>query len=387
MFKVAIGHSEDPDAADAVNEVLDQCRAQLGSHAPQAGIVFCAVDYDYAVILRGIRDAFPDLQLIGCSSGGELSSRRGYVEDTLLLALFASDTISMAAAVVRNMSSDITAAVDAALADARGRLKAEPVLCLTFPDIFTVGTVRLVEGLKRSLGALFPVLGGGASDPWQFDRTREFYGDEVLQDAAPLLLFAGPLDWACNVVSGWEPFTSQKRIMECNKNVVLKIGDMSALDYYKHYLGAPPTIAHPLAVFEDGQQRFYLRVPLQTDEKTGSVVLGGDLPRLAATSICQADSDHLIAETEKLLQPIVHEDAGGQPACALIISCSCRQKILGTRTQEEYRVLRKGVSPEVPLFGFYAYGQISPFNESGTSFVHNDSVAALLLKERHAERQ
>lgn len=382
MFKVALGHSEDPFTEDATDEVIEECRKGLGDQTPGACIIFSAIDYDYPIVLKKVREAFPGVQLVGCSSSGELSSQLGYSEGSLLMIAFASDTISMATAVARDISKDVSASVDAALAEAKSKLKGEPAICFTFPDIFTVGTVKLVEELKKRLGKTFPIFGGGASDPWKFDKTREFYNEEILQDAAPMLFFAGPLEFVFNIGSGWEPFTTQKPISESDKNTIYKIGDYSALDFYKHYLGAPPTLAHPLAVFEEGQNRYYLRVALQTDEEKGSVLFGGDLPKQATTSICQADPQNLIKETKNLIQHTTEALHNEKPSCAIIISCSCRQKILGTKTREEYRILHEEVPSDIPMFGFYAYGQVSPFNKDAPAFVHNESIVTLFLKER-----
>lgn len=382
MFKVAIGHSEDPYTEDAANEVIKGCREALGETIPQACVIFSAIDYEFPVILKKMKESFPGTQIVGCSSSGELSSELGYAEGSLLMIAFASDTISMATTVARDISKDIAKSVDDALAEVKLKLKEDPLICFTFPDIFTVGTVKLVEELKNRLGDNFPIFGGGASDPWKFDKTREFYNEEILQDAAPMLFFAGPIEFVFNVGSGWEPFTSQKPIVESEKNTIYKIGEDSALDFYKHYLGGPPTLAHPLAVFEEGQKRFYLRVALQSDEEKGSILFGGDLPVHGTTSICQADPQTLIKETQSLIQQTKQQLDNKTPNCAVIISCSCRQKILGTKTREEYRILHEEVSADIPMFGFYAYGQVSPFNKDAPAFVHNESIITLFLKER-----
>lgn len=382
MFKIAVGHSEDPFTEDATNEVISECRKSLGDVIPQACIIFSAIDYEYPIILKKIREEFPNIQLVGCSSSGELSSQLGYAEASLLMIAFASDTISMAATVARDISKDISASVDTALTEAKSKLNGDPNICFTFPDIFTAGTVKLVQELQKRLGITFPIFGGGASDPWKFDKTREFYNEEILQDAAPMLFFSGPIEFVFNIGSGWEPFTTQKPIMESDKNTIYKIGDNSALDFYKHYLGGPPTLAHPLAVYEEGQNRYYLRVALQSDEEKGSILLGGDIPKAATTSICQADPQSLIKETQSLIQQTTQQLENTKPSCALIISCSCRQKILGTKTKEEYRILHEEVPSDVPMFGFYAYGQVSPFNKDAPAFVHNESIVTLFLKER-----
>lgn len=382
MFKVALGHSEDPYTEDATNEIITKCRQSLGDSIPQACIIFSAIDYDFPTVLKKIHKAFPGTQVVGCSSSGELSSQLGYAEGSLLMIAFASDTISMATAVARDISKDIAASVDAALVEAKSKLKGDPIICFTFPDIFTIGTVKLVEELQKRLGGTFPIFGGGSSDPWKFDKTREFYNEEILQDAAPLLFFSGPIEFVFNIGSGWEPFTAQRPIIEAEKNTIFKIGEQSALDFYKHYLGAAPTLAHPLAVFEEGQNRFYLRVALQTDEDKGSILFGGDFPKSGTTSICQADPQSLIKEAQNLIKQTTQQLENKKPNCAIIISCSCRQKILGTKTKEEYRTLHDELPSDVPMFGFYAYGQVSPFNKNAPAFVHNESIVTLFLNEK-----
>src|SRR6478672_1159703 len=107
MFKVAIGHSEDPFTEDATSEVINTCREGLDGLNPTACMIFSAVDYEYEVILKKIREEFPGIQIVGCSSSGEFSSNIGYSEGSVLLVVFASDTISMATVVARNISKDV----------------------------------------------------------------------------------------------------------------------------------------------------------------------------------------------------------------------------------------------------------------------------------------
>ena len=59
MFKVAVAHSLELDSVDAVTEVLEQCREQLGNLNPQAGIMFAGIDHDFALILNEINRVNP----------------------------------------------------------------------------------------------------------------------------------------------------------------------------------------------------------------------------------------------------------------------------------------------------------------------------------------
>ena len=59
MFSAVVGHSEEADAAEAVEEILQQCRGRLAGSAPKAGLLFAAIDFDHQTMLCDITRAFP----------------------------------------------------------------------------------------------------------------------------------------------------------------------------------------------------------------------------------------------------------------------------------------------------------------------------------------
>jgi hypothetical protein len=78
MLKFAVGHSNDPDSQAAVSEVLEQIRLALAGIPPKVGILFTAIDFDHALILHQIVEAFPEIDLIGGTTDGEMSSVLGF---------------------------------------------------------------------------------------------------------------------------------------------------------------------------------------------------------------------------------------------------------------------------------------------------------------------
>ena len=42
MFSSVVGHSEEPDADAAVEEIVQQCKARLNGTVPSAGLLFAA---------------------------------------------------------------------------------------------------------------------------------------------------------------------------------------------------------------------------------------------------------------------------------------------------------------------------------------------------------
>ncbi|PMB27488.1 hypothetical protein CEN47_14995, partial [Fischerella thermalis CCMEE 5319] len=87
MLKSVVGHSDDPESQIAIAEVIEQCLNQLAGAIPQAGMLFAAIDFDHALILKHINQVFPGIDLIGCTTDGEISSTLGFQQDSLTLIL------------------------------------------------------------------------------------------------------------------------------------------------------------------------------------------------------------------------------------------------------------------------------------------------------------
>jgi hypothetical protein len=82
MLSAVVGHSEEPDARGVPNEVVQQCGARLGSTSPRAGLLFAGIDFDHQLILDAINRRYPHIELIGCTTDGEVSSELGFREDS-----------------------------------------------------------------------------------------------------------------------------------------------------------------------------------------------------------------------------------------------------------------------------------------------------------------
>jgi hypothetical protein len=137
MFFAVVAHSEDIDTEGALDEIVEQCRRKLGDRRPQAGMLFAAIDLEHGRILQGVDDAWPGLELIGCTTDGELSSELGYREDSITLVLFGSDCIEFAAGLGRDVSKDIPTACRRAVETAKAKSSLPPAICITLPESMT----------------------------------------------------------------------------------------------------------------------------------------------------------------------------------------------------------------------------------------------------------
>ena len=292
----------------------------------------------------------------------------GFREDSVALALFASDSIDIVAGLGRNLAADCRAAAHEAVAEATAKTRLPPRLCVVMSTIGGVEASLILDALRTALGPGVPIVGGGASprDPGAESDgfgSREFAGDILTGDALAILLFAGPIAFSFGVETGWRGMGHRATITATSDAGVLAINGGPALDFYEEYLGfSKPPVANPLAVFEDpGSDRFYLRTPVAYDRQHGSIAFLGAVPDGASVQLTMAGTEQVIDGAKaSIVEALASFPEGARPECALLFSCATRKILLGTRAGREIEMVREILGETVPIGGFYCQGEIAP---------------------------
>lgn len=380
MFKIVVGHSNDPDSLAAVEELIQQCHNSLAGRIPQAGMIFTAIEFNHALILARIHQAFPGIELIGGTTDGEISSVLGFQQDSITIMLFCSDEIEISAGVGLKVSTDSIAATQQAVEQAKSKMTKAPQLCLTHPESLTTNVISILDGLKLALGDKFPIFGGLAADQLRYERTYQFFQTQVLSDAVPILLFSGNLLFSHGIASGWSPIGKTSKVTKVEKNIVYEIDDKPALEFYHHYLSLlPPSIEYPLAVSDEDGANFYLRAPIAYDEITGSIIFFADIPEQANIQMSEAGHKDILAASQASFINAINNYPGIEPAGVLFFSCVARRQILGTQTQQEYQNTQNLINKVLPACGFYSNGEIAPLTPTGKTQFHNETFVTLIL--------
>jgi hypothetical protein len=383
MLRIGIGHSEAVDVEEVVAELLDAAMADLGGLAPAAGLLFAAADSAFEEIVAALRRAQPGLKLIGATTDAEMSSRAGYLEGSVALALFASDRLRFGVGFADGLVADPAGACARAVAAARADLGAAPALCFALPDGGVPYPADVVSALRAALGDV-PLVGGGAApiDVTAGWKTHQFCNDRVATDGVPVLLIGGPLALGIGVATGWRPVGRRGRVTASDGAVVREIDGAPALAFYESYLGrdAPTTVATPLAIHGADGKALYLRAPLAADKATGALTFFGGIPEGAEVQIAYAGTaDILAGARESLDQARAAFPAGAAPEAALVVSCAVRRMSLGRHTGQECDLVREVVGASVPVLGYYAFGEIAPGTVGGAAVFHNETFVTLLM--------
>src|SRR5829696_5214006 len=159
MFRMAVGHSDDIDLEAALASIFEQCDRGLADATPKAGLVLAAWEADHAAIVRAIVDRYPGIDLVGSSTSGEMSSALGFVEDSIALALFASDVVNVTGGIGHDLQADPAAAAREAIRRARSKTSLAPALCIALPTIGTADPNVVIQALRSELGPGVPILG------------------------------------------------------------------------------------------------------------------------------------------------------------------------------------------------------------------------------------
>lgn len=384
MLRMAVGHSDDVDAADAIAIAVDQCRDQLDGLAPQAGFLVAAFDSFDPSLVATVRDAFPGCALMGSTSSAEMSSTSGYLEDSVSLALFASDDIDITAGLGLGLDRDVDGACRAAIAEARSTSDRDPKVCVVFADAGIVEPQRTLDALAAALPDGVVVVGGGSArhDLGSGAPSWQFCNERVTSEGVAVLLFSGPVAYSIAVGTGWRTLGARGVITRSAPRQVDEIDGRPATEFLARYLDVtgPASFGNPLAVREVGANESYLRAVTGSDASSGALSVFGSIPVGSTVQLTTATTEDILSGTrQSLAEATADFPAGTRPEAALMFSCAVRRMLLGSRASTEVELARTELGPSVALAGLYCFGEIGPVSGSPSSRFLNTTFVTLLL--------
>jgi hypothetical protein len=383
---MAIGQTDELEGTVAAEEILRQCAVALDGEEPQAGLLLASHDLDVAEFLSVVTAAYPDVNLIGCSTLAPMSSAGDYVEGSTTLTLFASDLLDFTVGLGSDVVAGPGAAARQAVEEASRRTDKEPALLIVTPTVEQFDPTAITIEIGNVLGPTVPVFGGGAVPdipivmPWLGG--IQFFGDQVLTNSLPVLLISGPLKVSIGVAHGWSPVGRAAVVTESDDYTVHEIDGEPILDFYSRYLGigSEPAVANPLAILDEGTGHYYLRAPMEYNESDGSATFFGSVPQGATVRLTMATTEEILGGAEaSVAEAMANFPDDATPEAALIASCAVRSMLLGTRTSGEIERIRAGLSHDLPVSGFYAFGEIAPLGLDSTPRFHNETCVTVLI--------
>lgn len=375
-LEFCVGHSDDPDVEDAVDEAVDQALAQLVGE-PKAALLFSGTSYDDQELLACLKARLGSVPMIGCTTDGELSSA-AFSHDGVLITLLSGQAIE---SVQVGMGQNLEADPKAAVAQASAGMDSAPALVLSTPSSLRSNLDEAMRALQaRFEGA--PIAGGASGDRIKFSNAREFANGVASSDSIPLMAIYGDIEVGLGVASGWQPVGQAWAVTRAEGNVVHELDGEPALKTLKAWMGSAAATVNfefPLAVFPDGVDgKFYLRAVLSVDEVTGAIHFPAEVPQGSTLRVTRATHDGVLSGADESIQQAMSAMSGPADGC-FVFSCTGRKWMLGSRAEEEREHIL--AHTQAPIAGFYGFAELGPLGALGAS-IHNQTCVAVGLRAR-----
>ena len=357
-------------------------------------IVFSTVAYDQEKMLKGVRSVSKEIPLVGCSDFGEITTE-GPVSKHMVVMALSSDTIDFTIGVGDGTDKDSHKAGAMAAREVKKKAKEPPSLFIMLLDGLAENGAAAVRGVQEVFGKNFPIMGGSAGDDFLFKKTYQYYNDQVLSNAMVGIGFSGKFSFGVGVRHGWEPIGLPMKVTKAKGGKLIEVNNRPALSIYEDYFGkkaeelikepiARMAYTYPLGMSVEGSPELLIRDVVIANEK-GEITCAAEIPEGSEIRLMLGDYEKAIQAAKGAAENALTQLKGVSPKAIFIFNCVARYKLLGARIGEEIAAIQNVLGKDVPLIGFYTYGEQAPLGgvlgPECFSVFHNETMALMVLGE------
>ncbi|MCK5490561.1 MAG: FIST C-terminal domain-containing protein [Candidatus Pacebacteria bacterium] len=389
--KTQVGSSSNANPTKAGKEACLQ--AIEGLNNINLLIVFSSSSYEQQEMLSAIREISDDVPLIGCSTAGEIIDS-GPTSKSVAVMAIESDSMKCVVAEGENIKPDPKEAgmrLAKKLTAQAGGASINSVIMLI--DVLTGNGADTVRGINKVLGDNTLIVGGAAGDDFSFKETYEYLNDKVLPSSLVGAGFYGDNVISVGVRHGWVPIGSPMKVTKSHGAVINEIDGKPALSIYADYFGEKAkslktevlgkmALVYPLGLAIDNSDELLLRAPLSADEN-GAITFAAEVPEGSEIRLMIGSKSKAIDAAKEAARNALKDLEGGKPAGIIVFNCIARQKLFNREAKDEIDAIKEVLGKDVPIIGFYTYGEIAPVN--GKSDVicrfHNETAVVTVIGE------
>lgn len=374
--KCFIAESMD-DIATQINE------ARTGGFAPALGIAFASINFGI-VALSEVLGKYDDIAFLGASTDGEIMANgEGQIvhEGTAAISLIDCDKEAFRLHLFRGDGKN---SFDVGQEVAKWGVKqfGQPGFIVLSGGLHADGE-EILKGILSVAGLDTTVFGGLAGDNKAFKTTFAFTNGQYTADGiVALVLDTNRIELDGIAIGGWSGIGAEKRITKAEGNVVYTLDNEPALEVYKKYLSITDSdlpqigVEYPLMLIRDDGSAI-LRAVMDVDRNTGALIFAGTVPQGSNVRFSSSSGVDVIEQVKRAIDAYSKEFP--KVDHLILFSCMARQLALGPMIDEE--ILAAYEKWNVPLIGFFTYGEIGQ-SLTGKCDFFNETFTLATLKEK-----
>lgn len=392
MIKAGVGRSSNPNPIEAGKEACKTALEKAGGRANLI-IVFSTVAYDQKRVIDGVKSVSKEIPLVGCSDSGEITTEGPSSKHVAVMAL--NTDLEFTIGVGKGTDKDSFEAGKEAAQEIKKKAKTPISLFLMLLDGLAENGAAAVRGVQAIFGKNFPIIGGSAGDDFLFKKTYEYYNDEVLTNSVIGIGVSGNFTFGVGVRHGWEPIGLPMKVTKAKGGKLIEVNNRPALSIYEDYFGknaeelikepiARMAYTYPLGMSVEGSPELLIRDVVIANEK-GEITCAAEIPEGSEIRLMLGDPDKAIQAAEEAAKNALSQLKEAKPKAIFVFDCMARNKLLGARIGEEISAIQNVLGKDIPLIGFYTYGEQAPLGgvlgPECFSVFHNETIALLVLGE------
>ncbi len=390
MIKTGISHKSGKDSYKAGEEACKEALDNLGEDPSLILLFSTSKNYNPEEVLKGVNSVTGgDIPLVGGTAGWGIMNLKEEQEVTVNAFSFEKSEVHIDSS--ENLGEDHKE---------EGKKFAEKFVKDEYPKILIIFMASMGEimpnaflsGMKEVLGDNTDIIGGNTGDDAAMEEGgHQFINDKALKKGISGVGLYGDLEVDLKVEHGYEPLGFSKEITKTDKNIIHEIEGKPASSIYEDYFTKEEISGEDFFSAVEGKglegsgfyfplgiispERIIARYIIEANED-GSLVCGSDVEEGSKVRVLQAGAERIFESAKKMAEEIKKSN----PECVLFFSCAIRRMIMMPEDENELINFKKGLEKEVPIVGFYTYGEFCTPKEE-EALVHHETLAIAGIKE------
>ncbi|MBU2561167.1 MAG: FIST C-terminal domain-containing protein [Nanoarchaeota archaeon] len=399
MF-VGVGTSRNENSFEAGKGAVKESLTALKGEKADILIVFASPRFKHAELLKGIQSVTGNVPMVGGTTAGEVSNN-GFEEGSVVIMAIHSDKIKFKAGIGQNVHKDAKKAGIALVEDLEKRTAdfAQAKTLLMFNDPLAGDGLEIIRGIQEKVGEDFEIVGGALGDGNDFKKIYQYYNGKAYTDSVVGLLVSGrDIDTVTGMGSGWKSIGNRFRCTKAEGAVVQSFDNTPALDIYEAFLGKEKSqklpaigLEYPFGIIDEkakvgNKEYIQVRCPLAVDRKKKTITLAAAIPQGKDVTLTVSSRQEVIDSAKSVAKMVKKDLKGSNPELIMMFSCVASKMVLGPRAPEEVEAVRGVLGKDIPIIGFYTYGEIGPIDKKKKELKqtrwHNETVVLWALSKK-----
>ncbi|MFH0775956.1 MAG: FIST N-terminal domain-containing protein [bacterium] len=378
-MKFGIGWSTKKEAISAGKEAVQQAISEIGGKSDYI-ILFSSPAFELEKLIPQVVLESEHCPMIGCTTSGEITNAGISFGSLVVVAVKCEEGEGIRPVAVSDVCGNERAS-GSRLAKEIEDVERDGTL-LIFPDGLLSHGTALVKGIQENLDPRIQIIGACAGDDLKRQKTYQFRNGEILTEALSGGLFFINDQQRVSLRHGFYPAFPPMCVTRSKENIIYELDHHRATKVYLESLGLSEddmafspvqdlkeTRVSPIGIPQISGE--YLIKHFLHFGKDGSIACDSFLPQNTIIRIMGQDKDSLIRATRRCAEDIARTIK--KPKIIFVFACSSRMLILGEDAEKEIDQIKDVFGKDVPIAGFYGYGEIGPLSERKGTF-NNKSV-------------